>query len=88
MTLWVRIEVYGFGRSMVGDTVRYENQSAVEYVEKEDEPSVVYLCSVKTVRMMCSYFISVCRTSVSAQFRIRLILESLFIRYQTPLPLL
>lgn len=35
MTLWVWIVVYGFGRSMVGDTVRYENQRAEECVEKE-----------------------------------------------------
>lgn len=84
MTLWVRIVVYGFGRLVVGDTVRYENQRAEEYVEKEDEPSVVYICSGKTVRMMCSYFMSVCRTSVSAQFRIRLILECFFIRLQIP----
>lgn len=37
-----------------------------------------------TVRMMCSYFMCVCRTSVSAQFRIRLVLECLFIRLQIP----
>lgn len=37
-----------------------------------------------TVRMMCSYVMCVCRTSVSAQFRIRLVLECLFIRLQIP----
>lgn len=42
MTLLVRIVVYGFGRSMVGDTVWYENQRAVEYVELEDEPLSTY----------------------------------------------
>lgn len=42
MTLLVRIVVYGFGRSMVGDTVCYEKQRAVEYVELEDEPLSTY----------------------------------------------
>lgn len=42
MTLLVRIVVYGFGRSVVGDTVWYEKQRAVEYVELEDEPLSTY----------------------------------------------
>lgn len=46
--------------------------------------TAVYICSGTTARMICSYFMYVCHSTVSAQFRNRLILECLFIRLQIP----
>lgn len=53
MTLLVRIVVYGFGRSMVGDTFRYKNQRAVEYVELEDELLSTY--AAEQLSELCAF---------------------------------